>query len=47
MKITMNIDDVLLARVMKSSGAKTKTAAVDYALPEVDRRERIPLRTWL
>jgi len=39
MKITMNIDDALLARVMKSSGAKTKTAAVDYALREVDRRE--------
>lgn len=39
MKITMNIDGKLLARVMKLSGVKTKTAAVDYALREVDRRE--------
>ena len=39
MKITMNIDDALLERVMALSGAKTKTAAVDYALREVERRE--------
>ena len=39
MKITMNIDDALLERVMVLSGAKTKTAAVDYALREVERRE--------
>lgn len=35
----MNFDDALLDRVMKLSGAKTKTAAVDYALREVERRE--------
>ena len=39
MKITMNIDSDILERVMKLCGAKTKTAAVDYALREVDRRE--------
>ena len=39
MKITMNIDDSLLTRVMKLSGSRTKTAAVDYALREVERRE--------
>jgi Arc/MetJ family transcription regulator len=39
MKITMNIDDALLERVMKLSGARTKTAAVDYALREVERHE--------
>ncbi len=39
MKITMNIDGALLGRVMKLSGVKTKTAAVDYALREVERRE--------
>jgi Arc/MetJ family transcription regulator len=39
MKITMNIDGPLLGRVMKLAGAKTKTAAVDYALREVERRE--------
>ena len=41
MKITMNIDEEILERVMALSGAKTKTAAVDYALREVDRRARM------
>lgn len=38
MKITLNIDDALLARVVELTGCKTKTAAIDYALREVDRR---------
>jgi len=38
MKITLNIDDALLARVMASTGAKTKTDAIHRALSEMDRR---------
>jgi hypothetical protein len=36
------VDDALLDRVVKSTGAKTKTAAIDYALREVDRRAKLP-----
>ena len=38
MKITLNIDDALLARVMAATGAKTKTDAIHLALSEMDRR---------
>lgn len=41
MKITLNIDDALLARVVEATGCKTKTAAIDYALREIDRRARL------
>ena len=38
MKMTLHIDDDLLARVMAATGANSKTAAIDIALREVDRR---------
>ena len=38
MKMTLNIDDELLDRVMKFTGAKTKTEVIDNALKEMDRR---------
>ena len=38
MKVTLNVDDALLDRVMKTTGLKTKTAAIDHALREIDRR---------
>lgn len=41
MKITLNVDDALLDRVVESTGAKTKTAAIDFALREVDRRAQL------
>lgn len=41
MKITLNVDDALLDRVVKSTGSKTKTAAIDLALREMDRRSRL------
>jgi len=41
MKITFNVDDALLGRVVKITGSKTKTAAIDYALREIDRRARL------
>jgi Arc/MetJ family transcription regulator len=41
MKITLNIDDDLLERVRKATGAKTKTDAIHYALSEIDRRHRL------
>lgn len=41
MKLTLNIDDDLLARVMETTGAKTKTEAIHAALAEVDRRNRL------
>ncbi len=41
MKITLNVDDDLLNRVVKSTGLKTKTAAIDLALREMDRRSRL------
>jgi hypothetical protein len=41
MKMTMNIDDALLARVMAATGAASKTAAIDLALREVDRKAEL------
>lgn len=41
MKMTLNIDDGLLERVMTVTGAKTKTEAIDLALRELDRRARL------
>ena len=41
MKMTLNIDDDLLDRVMAVTGAKTKTEAIDLALKEMDRRSKL------
>ena len=41
MKLTLNIDDELLSRVMESTGARTKTDAIHAALAEVDRRHKL------
>ncbi|MFZ4775473.1 MAG: type II toxin-antitoxin system VapB family antitoxin [Terrimicrobiaceae bacterium] len=41
MKMTMHIDEELLANVMEATGATTKTEAVDMALREVSRRVRL------
>lgn len=41
MKMTMNIDEDVLARVMKVTGAKTKTQAVEMALAEMARRHKM------
>jgi len=41
MKITLNVHDALLDRVVDITGAKTKTAAIDFALREVDRRAKL------
>ena len=41
MKMTLNIDDGLLERVMAVTGARTKTEAIDLALREMDRRARL------
>lgn len=41
MKMTLNIDDELLARVMEFTGAKTKTEAIANALREMDRRAKL------
>ena len=41
MKMTMYIDDALLARVMEATGTTSKTKAVDLALREMDRRARL------
>jgi Arc/MetJ family transcription regulator len=41
MKMTMHIDEDVLARVMKITGAKTKTAAVKTALNEMARRHKM------
>jgi Arc/MetJ family transcription regulator len=41
MKMTMHIDDALLARVMEATGASSKTHAIDLALREMDRRARL------
>jgi Arc/MetJ family transcription regulator len=38
MKMTMHIDDALLARVMAATGATSKTKAIDLALREMDRK---------
>jgi Arc/MetJ family transcription regulator len=41
MKMTMYIDDDLLARVMEATGATSKTKAIDLALREMDRRAKL------
>ena len=41
MKTTIDIDEVRLKRVMKLTGAKTRKAAVDYALREAEKSGRI------
>jgi Arc/MetJ family transcription regulator len=41
MKMTMYVDDDLLARVMEATGATSKTKAIDLALREMDRRGRL------
>jgi Arc/MetJ family transcription regulator len=41
MKMTMHIDEEVLERVMKITGAKTKTAAVELALSEMARRHKM------
>ena len=40
-KMTMHIDEDVLARVMKVTGAKTKTLAVEIALKEMARRHKM------
>ena len=41
MKMTLHIDDELLARVMAATGAASKTKAIDLALREVDRKAKL------
>lgn len=41
MKITINIDESLLDRVVEITEAATKTEAIHIALREVDRRARL------
>ena len=41
MKMTMHIDDALLARVMDATGTTSKTTAIDLALREMDRRAKL------
>jgi Arc/MetJ family transcription regulator len=41
MKMTMFIDEALLARVMKLTGLKTKTETVEFALRETERRSKL------
>lgn len=41
MKMTMHIDEDVLARVMKVTGAKTKTQAVELALADTARRHKM------
>lgn len=41
MKMTMHIDEALLARVMETYDLETKTDAVHFALNELDRKARL------
>lgn len=41
MKMTMHIDNDLLARVMEATGTTSKTKAIDLALREMDRRAKL------
>jgi len=41
MKMTLHIDEGLLLRVMKVTGAETKTKAIDLALREMDRKAKL------
>ncbi|HEX3818362.1 MAG TPA: type II toxin-antitoxin system VapB family antitoxin [Chthoniobacterales bacterium] len=40
-KMTMFIDEALLERVMKLTGLKTKTEAVEFALGEAERHGKL------
>jgi Arc/MetJ family transcription regulator len=40
-KMTMFIDEVLLERVMKLTGLKTKTETVEFALRETERKSKL------
>ena len=39
--MTMHIDEALLRRVMKLGKFETKTAAIDFALREIERRRKL------
>lgn len=41
MKLTINVDEALLDRVVEITGASNKTDAITFALREVDRRARL------
>ena len=41
MKMTMHIDEALLARVIREYGFASKTEAVEASLREMDRRSRL------
>ncbi|MBA3833192.1 MAG: type II toxin-antitoxin system VapB family antitoxin [Chthoniobacterales bacterium] len=41
MKMTMSINEALLARVMKITGFKTKTETVEFALREAERHKKL------
>ena len=41
MKLTVNLDEALLERVVKITGASTKTEAIHVALREIDRKARL------
>lgn len=41
MKMTMYVDEGLLARVMAMTGVTSKTKAIDLALREMDRRAAV------
>lgn len=41
MKMTLYIDDALLARVMEATGVASKTKAIDLALREMDRKAKL------
>ena len=41
MKMTMYIDEELLARVMEATGTTSKTKAIDLALREMDRKAKL------
>ena len=41
MKMTVYIDEELLARVMEATGTTSKTKAIDLALREMDRKAKL------
>jgi len=41
MKMTLHIDEDILADVMKAHDFETKTEAIDFALRELDRRAKL------
>ena len=46
MKMTMHVDDALLARVMEATGVTSKTKAIDLALREMDRKAKLVKLTY-